>query len=349
MEQEYRYMVCTSCMTYNHAPYIVDAMNGFTMQETTFPVYYLITDDASTDGEPEVIKQYLADHFQSPYRTEETDDYYLICANHNTNPNCNFIVFFLKYNHYSIKKSKLPYQSEWRDTAKYIAYCEGDDYWIDSKKLQMQVDYMEANPKVSLCFTNVKDFHQADNRFGKSVQADYDNANLPQNRDELFYYILLGKCRIQTCTVVYRNSILKLIKNNDTAFMMGDTTLWLDLSQYGSVYYLSQITGVYRIVCGSASRNPQTLVRFRLSMFEMRVYYCKKYGYLVPDVIKRKYNRSLVDCIMQIDFVESNAYYPLFPMNFIQSGVFYWAKTNKLFKNVIHIIWKFENLISSIC
>ena len=43
MEQEYKYMVVTSCMTYNHAPYIVDAMNGFAMQETTFPVYYLIT------------------------------------------------------------------------------------------------------------------------------------------------------------------------------------------------------------------------------------------------------------------------------------------------------------------
>ena len=115
MEKQYKYMVCTSCMTYNHAPYITDAMNGFTMQETSFPVVYLITDDASTDGEPEVIRQYLSEHFQEPYRQEESENYYLLCAIHKTNPNCNFVVFLLKYNHRSIRKSKLAYQSEWRD------------------------------------------------------------------------------------------------------------------------------------------------------------------------------------------------------------------------------------------
>ena len=58
-----KYMVCTRCFTYNHAPYIVDALNGFTMQQTTFPFVCTIIDDASTDGEQEVIKSYLKEHF----------------------------------------------------------------------------------------------------------------------------------------------------------------------------------------------------------------------------------------------------------------------------------------------
>lgn len=154
MEQEYKYMVVTRCFTFNHAPYIADAMNGFTMQETTFPVITCIVDDASTDGEPEVIKQYLIDHFQTPYRIEETEDYNLICANHNTNPNCTFVVFLLKYNHYSIKKSKLPYLSEWLDNSKYHALCEGDDYWIHPEFVQKCVEYLNGHSDYSAVFGN---------------------------------------------------------------------------------------------------------------------------------------------------------------------------------------------------
>ena len=57
------YTVCIDCITFNHAPYIVDAMNGFCMQKTNFPFAAVILDDTSTDGEPEVIKQYLHKNF----------------------------------------------------------------------------------------------------------------------------------------------------------------------------------------------------------------------------------------------------------------------------------------------
>ena len=158
MEKEYKYMVCTRCSTFNHAPFIVDTMNGFTMQETTFPVVSLIIDDASTDGEPEIIKQYLKDYFLNPYREEETDDYCMICAKHKSNLNCTFIVFLLKYNHYSIKKSKLPYLSEWLDNSKYHALCEGDDYWIHPNKLQIQVFFLESHPNISYTCTRYKTY-----------------------------------------------------------------------------------------------------------------------------------------------------------------------------------------------
>ena len=343
MEQEYKYMVCTVCSTFNHAPYIVDAMNGFTMQETTFPVYYLITDDASTDGEPEVIKRYLADHFQTPYRTEETDDLNLICAIHKTNLNCIFIIFLLKYNHRTLKKTKLLYQTEWRNNAKYIAVCEGDDYWTHPKKLQIQVDFLENHQDYSMCYTDVKDYYQKKNQFGKSVIGNYNNTNLPRKKNELFYYILLNKCRIQTCTVLYRGYIRNLLKKNECSFMMGDTNLWIDFSQWGPIKYIPEKTGVYRIVCGSASRNPKTLARFNLSMFEMRVYYCNKYGYEIPSTIKRSYNKYLVDACFKLNFAMTDALYPLFPMNVLQTYFLRMAQSYTFVKVLIEMIWHVED------
>lgn len=104
------YTIYIECMTFNHAPYIEDAMNGFCMQETRFPFVAVIMDDASSDGEPEVIKQYLHEHFdledKEIARNEETDDFILTFARHKENHNCFFAVYLLKYNHYSIGKAK---------------------------------------------------------------------------------------------------------------------------------------------------------------------------------------------------------------------------------------------------
>lgn len=290
MEQEYRYMVCTSCMTYNHAPYIVDAMNGFTMQETTFPVYYLITDDASTDGEPEVIKQYLADHFQSPYRIEETDDYNLICANHNTNPNCIFIVFLLKYNHYSIKKSKLPYLSEWRDNAKYIAICEGDDYWIHPKKLQIQVDYLESHADCGLVYSNVYTLNK--NILKKSFCS---------GKSRLEY--LLIESEVPTLTTCYRSSLYKSYLHDicpqNHNWKMGDAPLWIYISSQTRIKFFKEMFGVYRVLSESASHsaNIENTINFLKSRTEMR-------KYMINLFIKSEENKKqLIKVLLEDNFM----------------------------------------------
>lgn len=145
-QEKYDWMVYVSCMTYNQAQYIEDAMNGFTMQITNFPYVCAVVDDASTDGEQEVIKNYLDEHFDlednNVVQHEETDDYVLTFARHKTNQNCYFAVLYLKYNHYK-KKSKAPYMARWRNNSKYIAMCEGDDFWISPHKLQLQVEWLE--------------------------------------------------------------------------------------------------------------------------------------------------------------------------------------------------------------
>lgn len=279
-KKEYKYMVVTRCFTFNHAPYIVDAMNGFTIQETTFPVITLIIDDASTDGEPDVIRQYLTGHFQKPYRTEDNNDYQLICANHKSNPNCKFIVFLLKYNHYCIKKSKFPYLSEWLDNTKYHAICEGDDYWIHPSKLEMQVTILEKYNQIGLCYTKTNVLNQA-------------QGTLNNNRGKRFRNVkeLILQDSVYTLTTLYRASLFqeyyKEISPDLRNWKMGDYPLWIWIALHSDSYFLEETTSVYRVLKNSASHNENIeIVRsFAMSVYEVQNFFIDRY---FPDDYKLK-------------------------------------------------------------
>lgn len=303
-QEKYDWMVYVSCMTFNHAPFIEDAMNGFTMQETNFPFVCAIVDDASTDGEQEVIKNYLNEHFdledKKIVRHEETDDYILTFARHNTNLNCFFAVIFLKYNHYSIKKPKLPYIAEWRNNAKYVAICEGDDYWIQPRKLQIQIEFMETHPDYSMCHGDAN-YYVYEKKWNKgrigliqSKGKSFDSTD----KKEMFYRILTGKYPgIVTCTTCVRNSFCKKIPVNKKKFMMGDKPLWLDLSQMGRIKYFDEVFGVYVKHQGSATRTPETRLKFTLNAHEMKIYYCQKYNYPIPSSILKLYEKGYLDLL----------------------------------------------------
>ena len=239
------FLVRVSCMTYNHAPYIVDALNGFTMQETTFPFVCTVIDDASTDGEQEVIKAYLQEHFdledKSVARNEETDDYVLTFARHKTNQNCYFAVLYLKYNHYSLKKSKQPYIQEWSNT-KYVALCEGDDYWIDQKKLQMQVDIMNNNPGITMCW---HDAHKM-----SALTKEYKGGFQRYNKDTICPtddIILGGGDFCPTASLLYR----KVIRDKAPEYLfsqyVGDYPLQIYMALSGKVYYINKKMSIYRV------------------------------------------------------------------------------------------------------
>lgn len=120
--------VSISCITYNQREYIAEAIESFLMQKTNFKYEILIHDDASTDGTTEIIKEYekkYPDIIKPIYQTENQ-------YSQGVKINENFL--YPKYK------------------GKYVALCEGDDYWTDPDKLQKQYDYMEANPDCSMCF-----------------------------------------------------------------------------------------------------------------------------------------------------------------------------------------------------
>lgn len=273
--KEYEWMVSVQCITFNHAPYITDAMNGFCMQETNFPYVCVIVDDCSTDGEQDVIKRYLEDHFepaeQNIVKDFDTEDYSFSFARHKNNQNCYFAVYYLKYNHYSVKKPKARYLNELPQHTKYIAMCEGDDYWIHTGKLQMQVDFLENHPDYSLVHTDF-DLVEGKRRHYREI---YKNG-------KYFPGIINHSTNIGTLTVLFRlstyNSLPKLYIGK--GWPMGDLPLWIEFSHAAKICYIDEITAKYRILLTSAShsQNIDHLIRFRESSVDVRRFYANYYN-----------------------------------------------------------------------
>lgn len=246
LKEQHQFMVHVSCMTFNHVNYIIDAMNGFCIQETKFPFVCTIIDDISTDGEQEVIKKYLEEHFdlndESIVRNEETDDYVLTFVRHKTNKNCYFAVLYLKYNHYSIKKPKMPYIAEWYDNAKYIALCEGDDYWTHPQKLQRQIDFLESNPDFTMACHRIKCYSQSKQKM-ISEEYCYHKSRKMKTKDIIYRTGLF----ISTCSIVYRKCVKDNYPDYCSKCRVGDYPLQIMCAMKGNTYYFDEVMGVYRV------------------------------------------------------------------------------------------------------
>lgn len=253
MEQgNYKWMVCVRCFTYNQSKFIVDAMNGFALQQTNYPYVCCIIDDASTDGEQDVIKKYLLDNFDIDNKAaicnQDKDDYILSFAQHNTNKNCYFAVLFLKTNHYSIKRPKMQYLEDWINKSKYCALCEGDDYWIDAHKLQRQVDLLESDNDCSLCYHACKNVY--DDNF-KEKQSNICES-VPEH---LTYKDFLPGYPFQTASVLYRASLhnSQLYKMVYSTGGMSSAIFFITIGQFGYFRGFNEQMSVYRRNAGGIS------------------------------------------------------------------------------------------------
>lgn len=272
-----KYIVCVRCLTYNHSAFIEDAMNGFCMQQTNFPFVCVIVDDASSDGEQDIIHQYLYDNFEmdgsDTIQNKETNDYRLVIAKHKLNRNCCFVVFFLKYNHYSIKKPKRPYYEYWLNNIKYIAICEGDDYWIDSNKLQKQVDYLENHQNTTMICTRTKLYS---NKLKKFVGENYcyNQSQIVEPKD----IIRRTGGFISTCSILFCRGIDDNKPDYWLQCKVGDYPLQIMCAMRGRVFYFNDIMSVYRIdnpdswmgrqIWGSFNRNTLEVTESLIKMFK---------------------------------------------------------------------------------
>lgn len=291
-----------SCKTFNQAQYIEETLNGFCMQQTDFPFVCGVFDDASTDGEPLVIKKYIEENFNlddsSVFRRDETDDYVRISAQHKTNKNCFFVVLFLKYNHYQLKKTKDQYVAEWSEKAKYLAICEGDDYWIDSLKLQKQVDYFENHDSCGLVYTKAKIFTEKENQFTGYVGEKCST-----------FTELLLKNTVPTLTIMCRSDIYQRyhdeVEPSKRGWKMGDYPIWLYIAANNEIYFLDEVTAVYRANEGSASRpqSYQAKLKYLESSKDVRLFFCEKYNCQhIRKQIERKFDESCA--VASIDYGE---------------------------------------------
>lgn len=280
-----KFKVCCRCFTFNQAKYITDAMNGFTMQQTSFPFVCCIVDDASTDGEQDVIRKYVEENFDfsegSVAYHKETDYAHITYAQHKTNKNCYFAVLDLKDNHYSQGKPKMGYLSEWRDMCEYEALCEGDDYWIDPNKLQKQVDFLDNHPDYSM----VCAYHKV--LFEESGYISYPPKVVEK---DMMYGDFVISNNVATATNMYRlpmyRAYLREIDPITKGWYMGDVPLWLYMSANGKVRKQGFIPIVYRNHKGSASHPEDIQIWYKMkkSCEDCIDYFLEKYPLKEADV-----------------------------------------------------------------
>lgn len=220
-------MVSICCMTYQHANYIRQCLDGFVAQKTNFGIEIIVHDDASEDGTAEIVKEFETAHqelFKCVYQTENQ---------------------FKKQN--SFFKVMLPMCS-----GKYIAYCEGDDYWTDPLKLQKQVDLLESHPGSSFSFSKVELLFEKELPTHSYQNMDHYPSVIPISDYLDNYY------PIPMLTKVFRRSYLKNYNDDDWAWLkqvrFTDNVLhMIDLMQ-GPALFLNEVTGVYRIQSQSITR-----------------------------------------------------------------------------------------------
>lgn len=250
-EKEYKYMVAARCMTYNHKSYIEDALLGFAMQNTSFSVVYIIVDDASTDGEQEVLRKWAGEYLRQEDEKEiiwENLPYgEQVFASLKGKPNSFFLIILLKENHYQKGNGakRFDYIKEWNDNAKYHALCEGDDFWVRPNKLQKQVDFLENHPDYSLCF------HNAVITYDDTPKAANAFNSICEDR-EVTLEEIINKWVNPTASMVYRSSILPLFPVKGK-FISGDWRRTLHCAVCGKVWAMKDVMSFYRKTYGSSS------------------------------------------------------------------------------------------------
>lgn len=254
MKKNYKYKVFVRCYTYNQSSYILDTINGFCIQQISFPVVYCIVDDASTDGERFVLRDWAEKNLyinenRGFYKREMTygELYY---APLKSNNNAIFVILLLNENHHQ-KKDKLGYLNEWWQKAEYNAYCEGDDYWITEDKLQKQVIFLDENPNYGLVRTNVNRLYQNN---GVIQERYFDKSKIKDTyKDYLFNAWWAAPCTWVFRTELSKDAIEIANSVGKVGGFPGDIVDILYFSCYSKIKYMPEVTAVYRILDSSMS------------------------------------------------------------------------------------------------
>lgn len=245
------------CNAYNHEPYIAQCLEGFVIQKTSFCFEVLVHDDASTDKTADIIRMYEGKypHLIKPiYQTEN------------------------QYSKGGISKFQYP-----RVKGKYVAFCEGDDYWMDPYKLQKQFDAMEAHPEVDICAHNAVMLNACTNKKIRNIAPRKKNAIIPTED-----VIRGGGGFVATNSLFYRAKLLEDIP--PFRKMLGiDYALQIHGALRGGMLYLSDCMSAYRfLVPGSWSARHKN-----------------------NTVLSKKTGKKFEDMMAQLDYDTSGKYHDL--------------------------------------
>lgn len=255
-------LVSVYVVTYNQEKYLRECLDGIVMQQTDFPFEAIVIDDASTDGNLEIIKEYAERYPEiiKPVLLEENL--------WNQGINKFFAVF-------------LP-----RAKGKYIAFCEGDDYWTYEGKLQRQVDFLEKHPDYSMCFHNFSVKNETDLKYGYR--------RLIKSRDAKIEDLILCQVVQEATVLSRRSSIEKDIELKDDIlskkFQFSDIRFYLSYIHTGKVYGIAEKWSVYRV----QNKGVSTILRNRNQLKSNHINIIRALSQCYKEKYKRLYNQLVM-------------------------------------------------------
>ncbi len=280
-------------ITYNHEKYISQALESILMQVVDFDYEIVVGEDCSTDNTREIIKQYQEFH---PKKIK------LLDRERNLG---------LKKNYIDILKNC---------TGQYIAVLSGDDYWIDQFKLQKQAHFLENNPDYVLIGHN-------------AIAVDEINSQLPWLVDTRLTSFDLGTSDLMLINpfvasqVMYRNNLVTEFP--DIYFMPSgeDRRIYLLLSQYGKCRFEYDVTGVYRIHCGSITSKTKSTYESMLKNLRERIALAKKWNAYFDHKFDKEEEvaiagfakRIVILAFKNLDFHTVNEFFPLVNIEYTDS------------------------------
>ena len=270
-------------LAYNHGPYLAQAIESILQQETDFAFELIVAEDCSKDNTRAIALSY-----------------------ERANPEVVRVVTSKK----NVGAHENLRRSEALCRGRYIAYCEGDDYWNSKRKLQIQVEFLEAHSDYSMIHSDCR-WH--DLEFGRLVE---NAVSLREGLNDMdaFNELLSGRRIIWTVSVCVRRTILQAVLREspecyDPRFLMGDTQRFLEIARRGKVKYQPEALATRQALLESATRskNAARVLRFAFSAKDVLDHYIDKYGCpdAVAKVAKRRSTTHVLSCAFEAGDVQT--------------------------------------------
>jgi len=262
-------VVSIICVVYNHEKYIAEAIDSFLMQKTDFRYEILLHDDASTDDTPNIIKRYESEYPDQVKAIYQKENQY--------SKGIHIFDFYL-----DIAKGK------------YIAICEGDDFWIDSDKLQKQADFMENNPDYSVCaHAAYKIDANTNRRIGKVRPSK-------KAREFTAEEVIIGGGGLFAMNSIFYARKFSVRPQFYYDCLIGDFPLLVHLAVSGRVYYIDAFMSAYRI--GDANSWTSRMTKSSINKRTLHFEKIENMLIKVDELTNNKYNRVITKKIKKNRF-----------------------------------------------
>ena len=315
-DKKYIPLVSICSITYNHAPYIRQCLEGFLMQKTNFAFEVIINDDYSTDGTTEILKEYAEKypHIIKPIFQQENQ--------------------YQKGVRGMFQNIVLP-----RARGKFVAICEGDDYWTSSTKLREQVNFMDNNPDYGMCYTNCDVIYQENNKIITNLLTQHNRIAEYKNLEDY----IINRGYVAPPTWLYRREFLpsqsQKVKSVDGTFVYFAYFL-----AHTKVKFINCSTAIYRVLeesaCHSKSYEKEYLREKNLLSVQLSL--CEQYE-LPKDVSRRceigHYRHNLKRFIIYDKMEDVRHARKLIENKTIQERILFVVSSSKAGRRLLRIVY----------